>query len=385
MRQFFKSAVVASLSAFWALSAWALPIVTVMPNQIPDTGTTVLTITLDPNGTSLSAATLIFALNPSEINLVSVTGMNGFSASGMAGGSNFSFGQSFGTNQTAPIVVGTASVQGLIVGGQLLLDQQNYTDDMFNDIVITADEVVATVVGATATPTQTPTITPTITITPTNTRTHTPTNTPTNTPTSTPTRTDTRTQTPTNTPTNTATQTPTRTPTVTLTPIGPTGTPTNTPTITHTGTITPTRTATNTPTSTGTHTNTATVTPTRTPTNTPTNTGTRTQTATHTPTRTPTNTPTQSNTPTITGTRTPTRTPLQGATEDVGGSLTCSDGGDNDGDLLVDCQDPDCADVPPCAVIAPAMSTPATGGLAILLALVGLSFLAVRAARPSEE
>lgn len=217
-------------------------------------------------------------------------------------------------------------------------------------------------------PTNTPTLSPT------STQTLTPTRTATNTPSGTVTQTGTRT------PTNTATLTPTRTPTITLTPVGPTNTPTITPTITNTLTQTPTRTPTNTGTQTPTRTPTNTLTPLG-PTSTPTSTATITSTPTITLTHTPTNTRTATASPTETLTVTPTKTPFLGATEDVGGTLTCSDGIDNDGDMLIDCDDPDCADVSPCVVVAPAMSPPATGGLVILLALVGLSFLAVRAAR----
>lgn len=106
------------------------------------------TITIDPNGFALSAATIVFELVPEQIHLVSVTGQNGASASGTAGGNTFSFGIVFGQNQTTPIVVGTAQLQGLVVGGQLQLVQQTYTDGDFNDFVVDIPIVVATVVSS---------------------------------------------------------------------------------------------------------------------------------------------------------------------------------------------------------------------------------------------
>lgn len=90
---------------------------------------------------------------------------------------------------------------------------------------------------STATPTATPTSTPTAT--PTATATATPTQTPTSTATASPTETPTSTPTSTNTSTATATTTPTATPTNTSTHT-PTGTPTSTPTATPTRTSTPT-------------------------------------------------------------------------------------------------------------------------------------------------
>ncbi len=79
---------------------------------------------------------------------MSVAGANGASASGIAGGSDFSFGIIFGANQTTPIVVGTAQLQGLIVGGQLKLVQQVYTDGDFNDTVVDTPTTVAAVVAS---------------------------------------------------------------------------------------------------------------------------------------------------------------------------------------------------------------------------------------------
>ncbi len=195
----------------------------------------------------------------------------------------------------------------------------------------------------------------------------TPTNTPTNTPTATPTNTPT--QTPTNTPTATPTETPTATPTHT-----PTNTPTRTPT--NTPTLTPTETPTATPT------NTPTETPTATPTNTPTQTPTITPTATptSTPTETPTLTPTSS--PTLTPTQTPTRTPTLPPGEGGLGGQTCGDGIDNDGDLLIDCDDPQCVGIPPCIAPAPAplLSPVAVAVFVLGLFLVGM--LGIRATPP---
>jgi MYXO-CTERM domain-containing protein len=77
-------------------------------------------------------------------------------------------------------------------------------------------------------------------------------------------------------------------------------------------------------------------------------------------------TPTE--TPTATPTATPTITPPH---ENTGGASWCSDGIDNDGNGLIDCEDPACANVPPCPPAAPVVSR---GGLAagvFLLLLVG--------------
>jgi len=61
------------------------------------------------------------------------------------------------------------------------------------------------------------------------------------------------------------------------------------------------------------------------------------------------------------------------ACEDCAGPAFCADGIDNDGDALVDCQDPDCADTTQCgAVAAPAASPNAIVILVALLAAVGL-------------
>ena len=147
--------------------------------------------------------------------------------------------------------------------------------------------------------------------------------------------------------------------TVTATPTNtPTSTPTNTPT--NTPTPTPTNTPTNTPTST----------PTSTPTNTPTNTPTRTNTPTITPTCTPTSTPTRTGTPTQTPTITATRTAAP--FENAGGNQACHDGIDNDNNGLTDCQDPVCANIPPCATAAPMMSPRMTLVLVGVLGIVGL-------------
>ena len=203
------------------------------------------------------------------------------------------------------------------------------------------------------TPTDTPTITPTDTPTPTVTASATDTVTPTESPVITPTDTPTPSETPTPTDTPTQTETPTRT---------STDTPTDTATPTHTAT--PTRTST--PTSTATSTATATATDTATAT------ATRTATATATDTATP--TPTVSPTPTVTATTTATTAPF----ENAGGSQACTDGIDNDRDGLIDCADPDCAGVVPCARIAPILSPALIVVLTGVLMLVGFLGLSLR-------
>jgi len=151
-------------------SVWAAPIVKVMPSEISRMGNTTLTVTVDPNGSKIAGVVLVFAVNPSEINLVAVTSMTGFSVSGMPGGINFSFGQIFGTDQTLPIVAGTVELQGLVGGAALILDAQYYTDENLMDTAILTDEVVATValgpMSPSITPTQTQTPTPTATLGP---------------------------------------------------------------------------------------------------------------------------------------------------------------------------------------------------------------------------
>lgn len=49
----------------------------------------------------------------------------------------------------------------------------------------------------------------------------------------------------------------------------------------------------------------------------------------------------------------------------------CSDMDDNDGDGLIDCEDPNCFRTPPCGVPAPLMSNRGLGLMAVLFALIG--------------
>lgn len=101
-------------------------------------------------------------------------------------------------------------------------------------------------------------------------------------------------------------------------------------------------------------------TPTNTPLESATPTPSGTPTATATPTASATATPSSTRTPTLTrtpaATRTPTPMPTLSAHENSAGPQGCSDGIDNDGDGKIDCADPDCANVPPCAAAAPALS-----------------------------
>lgn len=356
--------------------AVAAPIVTFTPSTIPaGGGTTVVSISMNPNGSLVSGFSIAFTMAPADITFVSVTPAGGINGSGNANG--FSFSASFGTDQSMTFSIGTVSLQGITENAQVTDNNSTWDDNNFMTANLNLGAVI-TVVGITATPTLSPTISPTQTVTqtptrtPTNTATQTGTRTPTLTATQTATHTATRTgtNTPSHTPTRTGTNTPTQTPTHTVP--GPTNTPTQTGTITQTPTVT----------------NSATTSPTRTPTNTPTitNTQTPTRTQTHTPTATNSATQTATRTPTNTATQTPTHTPpILGPSEDVAGSVTCSDNIDNDGDNLIDCADPDCADVSPCGVVVPVASSPATGGLALVLALLGLSLLAVRATRSHSE
>lgn len=136
-----------------------------------------------------------------------------------------------------------------------------------------------------------------------------------------------------------------------------TATPSGTPTSTATGTASSTPTNTATATASSTPTNTATGTASSTPTNTPT--GTATSTATSTATATATTTETATPTATIT------------PTAEVGSAL-CSDGIDNNLNGLIDCADPSCAGSEPCVAAAPALSP-----VLLLLALAGLSLIAL--------
>lgn len=148
----------------------ALPIVQFSPSTITNGGcgggatTTAISVSIDPNGFVMGAFLLKFTVVPADINLVSVTGASGISASGSAGGSQFSFGAAFPTNQTSPFSVGTITVQGCTGGAQMTLSQQTYTDgDTFEDTNVTTPVIAATVAGgggATATPTS-PAATPT--------------------------------------------------------------------------------------------------------------------------------------------------------------------------------------------------------------------------------
>ena len=92
-------------------------------------------------------------------------------------------------------------------------------------------------------------------------------------------------------------------------------------------------------------------------------------------------TATPSSTPTVTPTVTPTATGLP-PHEDTGGASACSDGIDNDGDGLTDCADPDCANTPPCAPAAPALSPRLFVILVLTLSVAGmLGLLAQRRSR----
>lgn len=110
---------------------------------------------------------------------------------------------------------------------------------------------------------------------------------------------------------------------------------------------------------------TPTITPSTTPTRTPTITAT--STPTHSPTLTPTQTPTL--TPTETPTRTPTLRPMLG--EGRMGAQTCSDGVDNDMDLLIDCADPQCQIVAPCSGGVPLVNPLGLLALSCVLLLIG--------------
>jgi len=136
-----------------ASAVQALPIVQFSTSTIANGGcsggdaNTAIDVSIDPNGFVMAAFTIAFSVVPSEINLVSVTGASGISASGQPGGSQFSFGATFSTNQTTSFSVGTITVQGCVGGGQMVLASQAYTDADFNDTNITTPSTAATVAG----------------------------------------------------------------------------------------------------------------------------------------------------------------------------------------------------------------------------------------------
>jgi hypothetical protein len=186
----------------------ALPMVQFSTSTIANEGcsegdaSTAIDVSIDPNGFVMSAFLLKFSVVPSDINLVSVTAASGITASGEAGGSQFSFGATFSTNQTDPFSVGTITVQGCVGGGQMVLAQQTYTDADFNDTNVTTPVVAAAVGGGGPSPTPTTEV-PLASPTPTTEELPSPT----------PTTEELPSPTPTTKPVVTATATPTRTPT----------------------------------------------------------------------------------------------------------------------------------------------------------------------------
>ena len=147
-----------------ASAVQTLPIVQFSTSTIANGGcsggaaNTAIDVSIDPNGFVMAAFVLKFSVVPSEINLVSVAGATGITASGGAGGSQFSFGATFSTNQTTSFPVGTITVQGCVGGGQMVLTQQTYTDGDFNDTDVTTAVIAATVAGGGPSPTPTNTI-----------------------------------------------------------------------------------------------------------------------------------------------------------------------------------------------------------------------------------
>ena len=98
-----------------------------------------------------------------------------------------------------------------------------------------------------------------------------------------------------------------------------------------------------------------------------------------TPTATITATPTITPTATSTPTATPTPTPIG---EGTGGAQACIDGIDNDRNGLIDCADPSCSNVLPCAKVAPLLSpTLLLVQMAILCAVGLLAIARMRSGR----
>jgi hypothetical protein len=123
-----------------ALHASADPILNVSTASIAESPTqTVITFSVDPNGTPVSALVLNFSALASGLTIVTGSSLDGdiaFSPPQLnAGNWEAGFGGLFLTDQTTPFDVGTLTLEGLVSGTPLVVSG-NFTDGLFNDIPI---------------------------------------------------------------------------------------------------------------------------------------------------------------------------------------------------------------------------------------------------------
>lgn len=134
-----------------ALPASADPILSVTPTSIALSPTqTVLSFSVDPNGTDIAGLQLNLSALASGLVITSIQSLDGeISASGptLVGGDYLAgFIGGFLVNRSAPFSVGTVTVEGLTPGTPLVLEGTSYfTDAGFNDIFVGPIDV-ATVV-----------------------------------------------------------------------------------------------------------------------------------------------------------------------------------------------------------------------------------------------
>ena len=136
-----RLSIFAGLSAAWlALPAAAAPILEVSPSTIADSPTqTVITITVNPNGTDLAGITLNFSALASGLQIDAINSLDAeIETSGpvlSSGDWLASFGGIFDINRSASFVVGTLTLEGFTSGTPLVLSG-SLTDSFFNDLVI---------------------------------------------------------------------------------------------------------------------------------------------------------------------------------------------------------------------------------------------------------
>ena len=131
-------AVVCSLGL--AFPAAAAPLLGVSTASIAESPTqTVITFSVDPNGTDLSGLVLNFSALASGLEIVAIASLDGqIATSGPAPVSGdwvAGFGGTFLVDRSAPFTVGTLTLEGF-VSGTPLVASGNFTDSLFNDIPI---------------------------------------------------------------------------------------------------------------------------------------------------------------------------------------------------------------------------------------------------------
>lgn len=143
------------LSGLWLLlplQASTLPVVVGTADEIQLGGTLTVYLVLDPAEVNVGAFLLAFSVSdPAEVQVDGIGagtlpgGCDGMSSGPDAQG-RFSYAADCDSGFTTPIVVGTVTVTGLQLGGELRLDLSNLTDsDTFADIPIPS-KVLAVVV-----------------------------------------------------------------------------------------------------------------------------------------------------------------------------------------------------------------------------------------------